>query len=183
MVLMRKIFGLTILLGMLTACDKGEDGVKNSGEVVLSSERILTDTYRSTGFSFEKGKNVPYPPVGGIVPDIVVVNETDVENNITGADFSSPNNLLAFHRDSSFSSLDKALKWFNDYKEVTAGDFLPLATNLALYQVWTVQTTEQKYAKLVIKDIEIKTDSPVSDYIEVTIEYTYQPDGSKIFSD
>ena len=183
MILMKKISGLTILLCILTACEKRDGGVKNSGEVVLSSERILTDTYRSTGFSFKEGKIVPYPPVGGVVPDIVVVNETDVENNITGADFSSPNNLMAFYKDSSFSSLDKALKWFNEYKEVTAVDFLPLATNLALYQVWTVQTTGQKYAKLVIKDIEIKTDSPVSDYIEVTIEYKYQPDGSRVFSD
>lgn len=171
------------MLGFIVACEKGDNNNKNTGEVILTSERILTDTYRSVGFSFREGKNVPFPAIGGIVPDIVVINDTDIENNITDAIFTCPNNLLAFHLEGSFNSLPEALARFNEYKEVTAEDFSALANPVINYQVWTVQTTEQKFAKIVIKNIQIKTDSPVSDYIEVTVEYQYQPDGTKIFTE
>ena len=180
---MRKIIIISVLLGFFMACEKDDSGIKNSGEAILTSERILTDTYRSVGFSFKEGKNVPFPAIGGVVPDIVVTNETDIEGNITGANFTCPNNLLAFHLEGSYSSLPEALTAFNEYKEVTTEDFSPLAYMVVHYQVWTVQTAEQKFAKLVIKNIQIKTDSPVSDYIEVTIEYQYQPDGTWIFTE
>jgi len=183
LIMKRVIIVIIIVAGLFPGCERGDEKVKYSGEIVLTSERILTDTYRSTGFSFEEGKIVPYPPVGGVVPDIVVTNETDLEGNITGANFTSPNNLIAFHLEASFSTLTEALAWYEGYNEVTATDFSALANQLTPYQVWTVQTTTQKYAKLVIKNIEIKTDSPVSDYIAVTYEFQYQPDGSKIFSD
>ena len=165
------------------ACEKDDNGIMNTGEVILSSDRILTDTYRSVGFSFNQGKNVPFPAIGGVVPDIVVINETDLEGYITGASFTCPNNLFAFHLEGSYSSLPEALTAFNEYNEVTAEDFTALANPVILYQVWTVQTAAQKFAKLVIKGIQIKTDNPVSDYVEVNVEYQYQPDGTKIFSE
>ncbi len=171
------------MLGFIGACEEGEKSNKNTGEVILTSERILTDTYRSVGFSFKEGKNVPFPVIGGMVPDIVVTNETDIEGNLTGANFTCPNNLLAFHLEGSFSSLAEALARFNKYNEVTAENFTALANPVIHFQVWTIQTVDQKYAKLVIKDIQIKTDSPVSDYIEVTVEYQYQPDGTRIFTE
>ena len=180
---MRKILIISVLLGFFMACERGDNGIKNSGEVILTTERIFTDTYRGVGFSFNQAKNVPFPAIGGVVPDIVVTNETDVEGNIKGASFSCPNNLLAFHLEGSYSSLPEALILFNEYKEVTAEDFSALANPVNHYQVWTVQTTEQKFAKLVIKNIEIKTDSPVSDYVEVTVKYQYQPDGTRIFAE
>jgi hypothetical protein len=180
---MKRLFIIPLFAALIMACESGENGIKNSGEVILTSERILTDTYRSVGFSFKEGKNVPFPAVGGVVPDIVVTNETDLEGNITGAIFTSPNNLLAFHMEGSFNSFTEALNRYNEYKEVTAEDFTALANPVIQYQLWTMRTAEQKFAKLVVKDIRIKTDSPVSDYIEVTIEYQYQPDGTAVFSD
>jgi len=183
MISMRKILILTLFIGVIMACENVDNENKNTGEVILTSERILTDTYRSVGFSFNEGKNVPFPAVGGVVPDIVVTNETDIEGNITGANFACPNNQFAFHLEGSFTSLPEALSWYYEFDEVTAEDFLPLANPVIHFQVWTVQIATQKFAKLVIKSIQIKTDSPVSDYIEVTIEYQYQPDGTKIFAE
>ena len=79
LVFIRIVFVSAIFAGLIVACEGVDEGVKNEGEVVLSSERILTDTYRSVGFSFKEGKNVPYPAIGGIIPDIIVTNETDIE--------------------------------------------------------------------------------------------------------
>jgi len=183
MISMKRIIIIIAFLSAIIACEQDGNDNKNTGEVILTSERILTDTYRSVGFSFNEGKNVPFPAVGGVVPDIVVTNETDLEGNITGANFACPNNQFAFHLEGSFASLPEALSWYNEYDEVTTENFLPLANPVLDNQVWTIQTAAQRFAKLVIKSIQIKTDSPVSDYVEITVEYQYQPDGSKIFAE
>jgi len=181
---MRKLKIISAITVFLISCETGDNTNKNYGEAVLTTERILTDTYRSVGFSFREGRNVPFPVTpGGIVPDIIVTNETDIEGNITGANFTSSNNNPAFHLEGTFRTLTEALAWFDQYTEVTTEDFSALANLVACNQVWTIQTVNQKYAKLVIKDIQIKTDSPVSDYVEVTVEYYYQPDGSRILKD
>jgi len=180
---MKKPLYIVILISVLfLSCKKDEDENKNRGEILLTSEFTqVGDNYLVVGFSFDEGKNIPFSITSGTLPDIVVSNETDVQGNVTGAFLNSPSNLEAFHLNQSFYTLTEAQVWFDHYNEVVATDFKPLAESIIHYQVWTIQTSDKKYAKLLIKDIQIMRDSPISDYVEIIAEYQYQPDGSKIF--
>ena len=164
------------------SCDNEEDKVKYKGEAIFSSEKIQNgDIYIVYGFSFEKGENIPFTLTSGSPPDIIVSNLTDVQNNITGAVLNSPDNEEAFSLNRIDDNYAEAKEWFDSYSEVTVTDFNPLVDSVELYQVWTIQTAAGKFAKILIKDIEIITNSSVQDYIEITVDYEYQPDGTRIF--
>jgi len=164
------------------SCDDDEEVIEYQGEIVLSSEKIQNgDIYIVYGYSFEKGEDVPYTLSGGSPPDIVVSNLTDILNNITGAVLNSPDNIEAFYLNLTGTSYTEAKDWYDSYNEVTATDFEAISDSVELYQIWTMQTTAGKFAKFLIKKIEIITSSPVQDYIEITVDYEYQPDGSRIF--
>jgi hypothetical protein len=176
---------LTSLLLVAISCDEDEDNIKYKGEIVLSSEKFQNgEIYIVYGFAFEKGENVPYTLTGGSPPDIIVSNLTDVLNNITGGVLNSPNNIEAFFLNMTGANYAEAKDFFDSYLEVTATNFEAISDSVQLYQVWTVQTTSGKFAKLLIKGINIIEEplppSP-DDYMEITVDYEYQPDGTRTF--
>jgi hypothetical protein len=184
MVINRYIPGLILFLTLTVAysCNDKEDTISYQGTIVLSSEKFQEgDIYIVYGYSFEKGKSVPFTLVSGSKPDIIVSNLTDVMNNITGAVLNSPDNEEAFYLDTTGTSYIEAKDWFDNYNEVGATNFLPISDSLELYQVWTLQTAAGKFAKLLIKEINVKTGLSPEDYIEITMDFEYQPDGTRIF--
>jgi hypothetical protein len=176
---------LLLILIFIGSCKDDEETIKYKGVTVLSSEKKIqsNDIYIVYGFSFEKGKSVPYTLTGGSPPDIIVSNLTDVKNKITGAVLNSPDNIEAFYLNLTGTSYTEAKEWYDNYSEVTATDFKAISDSVELYQVWTVQTTAGKFAKLLIQKIDIIEALPPTpdDYIEITVDYEYQPDGSRIF--
>lgn len=164
-------------------CEMDDKEIKYEGEAVFTSERTKSgDTYLSLGFSFEKGDNIPYTLSGGSIPDILVTNITDVSNNIIGAVLNSPGNEEAFSLTGSFGTIGEAESFFNSYSEVMDSIFHPLTENILMNQVWTIHTKSKKYAKILIREINIREDSPISHYVEIKVRYKYQPDGSKLFA-
>ena len=181
-----KILILLPILFTGGSCDNEEETVKYEGETVISSEIIQKDVnmYIVYGFSFEKGENIPYYLTSSSPPDIIVTKLADFLNDsITGAVLNSPENEEAFYLNRTDRSYSEAKEWFDNYSEVTATDFIPLADSVELYQIWTIQTSAGKFAKLLIKKIEIIRNNPssVQDYVDITIDYEYQPDGSRTF--
>jgi hypothetical protein len=149
---------------------------------VLSSEKIQEgDIYIVYGYSFEKGKNIPFTLVGSSKPDIIVSNLTDVMNKILGAVLNSPDNEEAFYFNFKGSDYTEAKEWFDNYSEVTAVNFKPISDSLEFNQVWTLQTAAGKFAKFLVKDIDFLPDIATADYIDVTVDFEYQPDGTRIF--
>lgn len=189
MVMKGKLFSagllVVILLSLImiaASCDDNNDTIQYKGEVILSSEKFQSgDIYIVYGFSFEKGENVPFTLTGGSQPDIIVSNLTDIMNKITGAVLNSPNNVEAFYLNLTASSYEEARQFFDSYQEVTATQFKAISDTVELYQVWTVQTIAGKFAKLLVKKLDIITTSPVQDYVDIIVDYEYQPDGSRIF--
>jgi hypothetical protein len=166
---------------LLTSCKKDEDKPRYEGEVVLTSEKVKQgDDYNTLGFSFEKGDNVPYPYTTDVVPDLVVTHFIDLNQNLI-VTFTSPNNQEAFFLNETAGTAVEAKSWYDSYLEVTATGFITLADSVTINQIWTVQTISKKYAKLLIKEIKLLNDSPVAEYVEVKVDYKYQPDGSRIF--
>ncbi len=178
---MRKISAvLAILIGICFSCEKKEDP-KYSGEFILSSELLQSgQSYSYYGFSFEDGQVKVYPPGTSIQSDLAAIHL--IFNQDISVTLQNSNIVDAFHKNGDFASTDAAEAFFNGYSEVTAQGFQPQAENVEVNQVWTVQTTAKKFAKIWIKDIQARTGS-ISDYVEITIKYQFQPDGTKIFAD
>jgi hypothetical protein len=179
---MKKIFFyLIISVAIITSCSKDGNEPEYEGEIILSSEKVmLGEVYNTVGFSFEKGKNVPYPITTDVIPDLVVTHLIDLDDNVI-VTFTNPINQEAFYLNQTFSSANEAKTWFDNYSEAPESVYLPLADSVQINQVWTIRTIHKKYAKLLIKKIVLMKDNPVADYVNVTVDYKYQPDGSRIF--
>jgi hypothetical protein len=178
---MRKIGGLLIILvWVFSSCEKKTEP-KYSGEFLLSSELMQSgQSYSYYGFTFEDGKISVYPPNSSLQPDLAAIHLI-FNQNIT-ITLESSNKLDAFYNNGDFPNSSEAEAYYNNYTEVTADvlDFQDIALDIQINQVWTIQTAGEKFAKIWIKDMQTKT-GPLSDYVELTIQYHYQPDGSKIF--
>ncbi|KPL14936.1 MAG: hypothetical protein AMS26_09065 [Bacteroides sp. SM23_62] len=174
---MRKISVVfAVLIWVCFSCEKKEDP-KYGGEFMLSSELLQSgQSYAYYGFTFEDGKISVYPPNSSNQPDLAAIYN-DFNQDVT---LQSSNQIDAFHKNGSFPNAAGAEAFFNSYTEVTAQGFQPQAENVEINQVWTVKTAADKYAKIWIKDIQLKTGA-LSDYVELTIRYQYQPDGTKTF--
>ena len=176
---MRKISAvLVILIGICYSCEKKEDP-KYSGEILLSSELLQSgQSYSHYGFTFEDGTIKAYAPSTGAQPDLAAIH--NIFNQDITVTLQSSNQIDAFYKNGDFQSAGEAETFFNGYTEVTANNFQPQGDNIEINQVWTIQTSADKYAKIWIKDIQFKT-STISDYVELSIRYQYQPDGTKAF--
>lgn len=171
-----------VLLALLAGCENKEAQPRYKGETTFSSEKMLSgESYIVYGYSFDQARSIAYPVPGADHPDIILVNKTDNMNNITGAVLSSPDNMHGFHLDGAFGSPEDAATFFDDYALVTDSVFSELSEDVEPNQVWTFKGINGNFAKLLIREVTIKMDSKVEDYVEVKVEYQYQPDGSKTF--
>lgn len=167
-----------ILIGICYSCEKKEDP-KYSGEIILSSELLLSgQVYSYYGFTFEDGIIKVYAPSSGAQPDLAAVHL--IFNQDISVTLQSSNQVDAFYKNGDFQSAGEAETFFNSYTEVTATNFQSQGDNIEINQVWTIKTASGKFAKIWIKDIKIKS-GPQSDYVELTIKYQFQPDGTKTF--
>ena len=178
---MRKISAvLAILIGICFSCEKKEDP-QYRGEFILSSELMLSDQLHSYyGFAFEDGQISIYSPLSSVQPDLAAIHL--IFNQVITVTLQSSNQIDAFYKNGEFQSAGEAEAFFNGYAEVTANNFQSQGDNIIINQVWTVQTASKKFAKIWIKDSQIKTGT-LSDYVELTVKYQYQPDGTKTFPD
>ena len=165
-----------MLIGICYSCEKKEDP-KYSGEILLSSELLQDDpSWSYYGFTFEDGQIKLYPAISSARPDLsITYNDFNQQVSLESSDLDE-----AFHKNGDFGNAGAAESFYNSYLEVTANNFEPLANTVEVNQVWTVQTVSKKFAKIWIKDIQVKT-STISDYVELSIRYQYQPDGTKTF--
>jgi hypothetical protein len=174
---MRKTMAvLALLAGICYSCEKNEDP-KYSGEFILSSEKLLSDQlYSYYGFTFEDGKVSVYSAGTSIVADLYAIFN-DFNEEVT---LQSSNVVDAFYKNGDFQSAGEAESFYNGYAEVTATGFQAQASDVKANQVWTVQTAGKKFAKIWIRDVQQRAGS-LDNYVEITIRYHYQPDGSRTF--
>jgi hypothetical protein len=172
-------FLLAVLCMGWVSCNKKNEEPKYAGEVLLSSElRQSGQDYVFYGFSFETGKISTYSLTSSSLPDLAAIHVI-MGDNIT-VDLTSSNDQDAFYENASFQNAQEAEAYYNNYGEVLATDFQSLAQTIRENQVWTVQTVKNCFAKIWIKEINIRTGA-LSDYAEVIFQYQYQPDGSRTF--
>ena len=148
----------------------------------MTSDRILEGSaYTIQGFSFEKGEVVLYNPESTkTIPDLFVLPLAASQGNVTGTFFDSPNVYSSFVLVGSFSDAGEALYFFNNYMEASDTSFTELASPLQINQVWLFKTNSEKFAKLLIKDVQYYL-KDITPFAEVKFKWVFQPDGSKQF--
>lgn len=178
---MRKIIILLALIGIVCiSCEENEEIPQYNGEITLSSERLQSGTgWDFYGFSFETGKISIYTITSSVFPDLAVEDVELIDS--VNIDLRSSNDVDAFYKNGSFSTAAEAETFYNNYNEVTATQFVPIAYSIKENQVWTVQTLSKRFAKIWIKEITVNMEGQ-SEYAEVTFKWHYQPDGSRIFN-
>lgn len=182
----RRIFRpaiLVVLMVVLAGCE-GVFGPKTSGEFQLSSQRFGTEYYYLFGYSYEQAEFYRFEYQGEPIPDIInegyrLIKDGEV-TELPG--FNAPTKENGFALVGQFTSLEEGRSYYEDYEQVEAGlQFEIVSDTVELYQVWIQQTSLGNYVKLFVKNIEILEGETGNIYSEVTLEYTYQPNGSTDF--
>ncbi len=183
-----KVNGWTGLIAVafllvLVGCKK-ETKPNLGGQITLSSQLHGTESYYLNGFFFEKAEMVRYPQQGETLPDIInegfpVINGSE---ELSEPGFNTPGRVNGFALVGEFSNLTEANTYFSDYTEVEAGlEYETVSDTVKLYQVWVQQTSAGNFVKMVIRDIQYLEAESGEAYNEVSLEYTYSPEGSTEF--
>ena len=178
----RTVLKYGVVLGMILlagAC-KALTGPDRSGEIHLSSE-TFGDTYYLFGYAYEDSDYYRFKFQGEPLPDII--NEgfrVLVGGSVPG--FHTPGQMNGFARVGEYENLEDARTFYKGYTEVEDGlQFVIVSDTVELYQVWVQKTAAGNYVKLLIKEIKNFGGETGILFNEITMDYTYQPNGSTTF--
>lgn len=183
----RRVIRFGVVLGIvLVMCGcKGFRGPDKTGEILLSSETFSEDYYLY-GYSYEAGEFYRFQYQGDPLPDIINEGYRALIGGSlsTLPGFNTPGLINGFALLGEFESLQKAREFYNGYEEVEDGlQFETVSDTVELFQVWAQQTSIGNYVKLLVKDIQNHEGETGAINSEVSLDYTYQPNGSTSFPD
>jgi len=179
----RFIWLLLGCISLITCCDE-DNPTPTSGEVTITSELILEgSTYTFNGFSFEKGKVVSYNPQSTATPpDLIVTPHNSVDEVV--AVLQILNNVQEKHLlglAGEFEEWSSAKEFFMNYTQIADSvSFAVWAKPTLKNQVWIVKTLSENYGKILIKDMQAYLNL-TTPYAEITFQWAYQPDGTRVF--
>jgi hypothetical protein len=175
---------LLIAFLAISGCE-GLIGPNRQGEIKLSSQFFGTDSYYLFGYAYEQGEFYRYPYQGEPIPDII--NEAF---RLVGGDikllpgFNTPARTNGFALVGEFENLSSARDFYDTYVEVESDlQFEVTSDTVELYQVWVQKTSIDNYVKMLVTDIQNLEGEGGVTYNEVSLEYTYQPNGTSTFPD
>lgn len=154
--------------------------------MVLSSQLFGTEDYYLYGWSYEDSESYRYPYTGEKVPDIInegflVIGSSGL-TSVPG--FNTPGQMNGFALVGEFDSFVEASDFFEGYARVEGElQFETVSDTVKLNQVWVQLTAAGNYAKLLVKDISVVEPETGRIYNQVSLKYSYQPDGSASFAD
>jgi len=176
---MRKLFAIVMIAVFLAACGK-EDPIPVSGTVTLSSKSVESGgTFYIQGFTFSTAsftRTTSTPK-----PDITLLHETDLDGDYSRSYLAAFTFLPSFRLHGEYGSAAEAEAAFAALTTVPGGaGWVETGDGLAINQIWIVRTAEEKYAKIRIISLEVKSAvSPVNS--ECKFEWVFQPDGTTTF--
>lgn len=179
---MRYVFCLTVCTIVFLSCKSDTAGTSGSHGVF---GRTTIDSTTGYGFSFARGTPQPVPPF----PTYDSVDDFNAGYIETRWD-PTPIALCfrgytehMFHLVRQFSTYDSARSFFQSLAEVTDTSFLgttcqgsDLEPMTRANQIWSVVTRQNKFAKMLIV-----IDTNLSNHLQVTFDWEYQPTGSRRF--
>ena len=172
-------------LFLIAGCKKDNNSSKppTTGDLVLSSEKIpYGQSYAVKGYSLSQGKYIDYLAGAGTGnPDWVLSEIIDAQSNPIGTDIQSPGNSNAFFKIGSFDNAIDAETAFNSLLEVTSSQFSATAPDVKANEVYVYKSLAGNYAKFWVKSVQIISQTVSVPYVQVTLGWEYQPDGTNKF--
>jgi hypothetical protein len=160
-------------------------GPSRQGEITLSSE-TFSESYYIYGYSYEREDYYRFPYQGEPIPDII----NEGYRVLVGGELSSvpgfntPGETNGFALAGEFDTLEEARDFYEGYNEVPNDlQYVIISDTVELFQVWVQKTSIDTYVKLLVKEITVFQGDLGNMNNEVTLEYTYQPNGSTTFPD
>jgi hypothetical protein len=175
---------MAVTLGVLTGGCDGIGGPDVKGDIVLSSQLFGSTSYYLFGYSYEDGEFYKFQYAGEPIPDIINEGSLGYEGTelISRPLFTAPGEANGFALVGTFESLEDARDFYNGYNQVEEGLQYELQSSIVeLYQVWLQKTSAGNYVKILVKEINYVSAETGKPYSEVSLEYTYQPNGSTSF--
>ena len=180
---MRYVLWLAVCSLVFLSCKSDTVGTNGLQSV---SGRTTMDSRSVSGFSFARGavQSFPFVPNEDSVNDFYSGIETDPSGPTPiGLCFSALYNSRMFHLVRWPSTSDSARSFFEALAEITDTAFIQNTcgqdfdtTITKTNQIWSVQTRQNRFAKMLIV-----SDTVVSNFLQVTFDWVYQPSGSRRF--
>jgi hypothetical protein len=173
------VSSLFLVVALLTGCKK-DKGPKLFGIDSIDNVLYGSQVYYAMGFSFELGditSTLELPP-----PDITIHVHKDIDGNIAGKYFNTPQLVESFAFAGEYAGASEAKTAFDQLLEVGTRNWQLSAMDVEENQVWLFLTSEGNNVKFRIMEI-ITDNSQNPPYIQVKFEWRIQPDGSTSFSE
>lgn len=177
---MKHIIFLLTALAILSGCEEKKPEINNRGEITLSSESYGTTSYYRMGFSLEEEQFYQFPvKTTKEIPDIFLVDLPKPPlNDLISFLSTETGSSGRIFKNADFENLTEADNYFNNYILVAEGIFENQSDTIENFQVYTLKTARNNYAKLLIREVRQLGGISSSDYMEVDIKYFIQRDGS-----
>jgi len=170
---------LLLIAGILPVGCDGSGGISNQDRIVLSSAFDFT-TATTRGYQFAEARYVEFPASDGSVPDIIIENFKKVDD-LPQPGFTSPSNSNGFALVGEFGSLTASEDFYQSYDAFdTSLTLSPTTDTVRPYQVFVLRTVLDQYVKIHVRSISNIQDMS-GEYVEVSIDYYHQDDGSASF--
>jgi hypothetical protein len=176
---MKRICLIIFIIPFMVSCCKKENGPSNSGTVTINNELSGSGPYYAKGFSVKTGEVITFinPP-----NDVISIQEDDLNMVVRQLFFSCENYNNSFSIYGDYADATTAKTTFDNLRTFTDTTWTASGDSVVPNQIWLFRTSDLKYAKIRVISIfsEIRAGMPFP-YAECSFEWTYQPDGTKIF--
>lgn len=161
---------------VMSGCNPANDGeIPSFGQDTLSSDgRINGNMVETQGFDFSEGRvryDIPTP--SGTILDLIIQPLIGGSQAI-GADLYMPGNIPAFY--------DMGPVLLQDILEAPENGYVPQWTLVQGYS-YCIVTSEQKYAKIHIADLDYGSRGDGTPYAWIRFDWVYQKDGGRAFGE
>jgi hypothetical protein len=171
------------LMVLAVGCD-GFGGPDTEGDIVLSSQLFGSTSYYLFGYSYEDSEFYKFQYAGEPIPDIINEGSLGYEGTelISRPVFTTPGDANGFALVETYETTEDARDFYKGYDRVEEGLQFELQSSVVeLHQIWVQKTSAGNYVKILVKEINFISAESGKPYNEVSLEYTYQPDGSTSF--
>lgn len=165
----------------LFSCKKDKTVPVRGDEVLTSNITESGQTYYISGFSFATASQVKYT-LGGTENADIILNEIIDQYGVPYEVYmSSPSNYEAFKLYGTYQTAQEAESAFTAYQKVVATSFGDKTGNLEPNTIYTYKSKDNKYAKILVKNIQLIQTSGVRPFFSIAIKWAFQPDGTTSF--
>ncbi len=165
-----------MMLVVMPGCKK--DQSKLSGTETINNTLYGSGPYYAYGFSFSLGKQLSTQ--GTPVPDMTLIVDADINNNIRRIMLQSENFMNSFYKFGEYATAEQAQQAYAGLTTANVTQWAGLADTVRANQVWLFRTESEHYAKFRIISTVAELRNNIA-YGECTFDWAYQPDGTLTF--